>query len=580
MLWTGLGDAAARWCKIVSAVGLLALAPHLATGASLTVQQASWDPANFSVHVYVSNEGNAPCGAIDLHVTAGATREEARALPLHWSRIRPNPVPVGGHACVTACLRDVPEGNVALQLALDDGSVLETEVALRSPELTVAFIAADEARRGLRAYVQSTSPTGADDRLTGVRLDGQELGASTAIGGDGRLFRGWVALDLPMPSAASPSGYHVLEVETETGARTHEQFRVCPVPFLLGAYGALNHGVLADMAAHSLNHYACFGRLSPTDLRLLDACGLTAGCTPFADSRGAAALPPSEAARERGIVPRLLAQYGSAHCLRYVCVMEEPDYRDYFETGLGFHAPEAVQRAALCNQHAPELPTLIQIDNTYRYANYRVYGEIADACASNRYALGRGAAVSEIAEACDMLRATSQPRPWFFIPQFFRLSQGEGDDRLGRMPALAEMQLQCYVALAHGARGIIYYCHSGDSRGGEGPSDAHLWDAMGPLHRALRQVGDVIAHGNATDWIECDSPLVAARAIACPPEAVLLVVYNRGVRSDLDNCLVPVARDVDLTLHLPPWLTPAALTDGQTGKDIPYETSEAGLRCR
>jgi len=258
-------------------------------------------------------------------------------------------------------------------------------------------------------------------------------------------------------------------------------------------------------------------------------------------------------------------------------LMEEPDYRDYFRGGLGSLAAEVLRRADLCAQYAPELPTFVQIDNTYRYDNYRVYGALPDICASNRYALGQGDVAAEVREGCAALRVAAQPGPWYFITQFFRLGI-EGDDRRGRMPTAAEMQLQCYAALAEGAKGIVHYCHSGDVHGGEGALDKPLWDGMSRLHRVLCQLGDVLSDGDLTDWAESDSSAVAAAAIARPPTDVVLVLLNRAARSSLEGLSVLPAEEVHVTVHLPPWLQPVALAEADTGRALPYEATPGTVR--
>jgi hypothetical protein len=116
-------------------------------------------------------------------------------------------------------------------------------------------------------------------------------------------------------------------------------------------------------------------------------------------------------------------------------------------------------------------------------------------------------------------------------------------------------------------------------RGGEGALDRRLWDEMSRLHRVLSQLGEVLAEGDLTDWAETDSPAVAAAAIAHPPTDVVLVLLNRAARSSPEGLSVPPAEGVGVTVHLPPWLQPVALTEADTGRAVPYEAAPGTVRA-
>jgi len=563
---------------VLSVLSLLAIMLASAPGhvqQALVVRFAAWDPENRCAHVFVTS-GARQTVTLTKVAAEAANGGDPTTHELYWSRVRPNPIPPGEVAVATTCIKSAPDADLTVVLATDDGTTLRVPVSMSPPRLFVPYVSCDPALRRANVFLRQAAAT--EDRIAAVFLDGRDVTGHATRYGDGRFFRGLAAIQIEGNTPFQAGSYHVVGVVTESGERTIEQFRVMRPFFPVGAYGTLSEETYSDLAEHGLNHFTSFGLLPITHLEGLASRRLTAGSSPFADlTDDPTSAHPAEAARQRGAIRAILEQYSATGNLTYAQLFAEPDCRDYYRGQLGSSAGEILRRADLCAQYAPEIPTLVHIDNTFRYDNYRVYAEIPDICTTSRYALGRGDVVGEIDEGLYALRAMAYPRPWYFVPQFFRIV-AENGERTGRMPTVGEMELQCYAALANDAKGIIYYCHSGAMTGGEGAGDRRLWDGMVSLHELLERVGGIVAEGTVTDWAECSDDTVSATAIARPPTDVVVVCVNRGARSWPAGLQVPLVRNVSVTVHLPSWLQPQDLLDGLSGTSLAYQVVPEGVR--
>ncbi|HIE53183.1 MAG TPA: hypothetical protein EYP85_15635 [Armatimonadetes bacterium] len=540
-------------------VGLIApVHPGVAPPGPLRVLHATVRPRNDSVHLYLHNVSQQPVTiarvALNGEDVAAGMDKPLRERTVTWFRWRPNPIPPGEVADVTLKLRRPPGAAVEVGLQPEEGEPFSVLVPVRPERLRLSHIAFSPDLRTVHLYARWLADTPAPPRLTLIALDGKPQPIRP-----GQFFRGLAYVRLDLSEPLKRGSYHVFEVAAG-GARAAYQVRALPLYFPLGCYGNATPSHFRDYAEHGCNHYISFGYLTPEQFDWLHQYGLTGGsvtiCQPLVDRETKQVVPfDPEAARAS------IEAVKDKPAFLYHHLVDEPDVQDYHAGGLGATAQELVQRASFCEQVDPAHYTFVQIDNTYRTGNYYTYGEVADVCATHRYSLGRGTreetldskavlgeVAQDIATATRLLKDAAEPRPIYMVTQFFNLGRG----RKGRPPTGEEMRWQGYLLLAHGAKGVLHYIHSGSAGKGEGARTPELWAGLTALHGELQRVGRWAAQGENAPLAQARPKEVAAYALLCG-EAVLVILLNRQVRSTLETFLAPPVDGVQVTVALPPW---------------------------
>ena len=525
---------------------LLASIPAFGT---LHVSEAYYRDTNNSLHLFLANHGNEAVTVkppiVNGFDTAALTRDELRPRDVLWYRCRPNPIPAGGIADLTIVLPKPSDKPVVVQVSTSTGQTVSRRIDCKPERSRFQAIRFSHDLRNMYAYMKPP--------IRGIRLDGKVVHAAVT-NADGLAFAR-ITLDRPLV----PGSYHVLEADS-----TAYQIRAIPAEFPIGVYGSPSPENIEDWAAHGINHYLSFTWLPAETLDLLAKSGISAGAKYIREplvnrEAGKVSIFDEEAATKS------LAD--TRPSLLYHELVDEPDVADYYAgRWLGASAMELVARAQFLEQADPERYTFIQLDNTFRPANYSVYGEAADVLATHRYSLGnylRGEAGSttvqrlpflpDLMASFETFRLANEPKPFFGVTHFFNL----GPARSGRPPTIGEMRLQCYGMIACGARGVIHYIHSGSGGGGEGARSKPLWDAMTGLHAELKRVGEVVESGTPApdDWVKTSSPHIMAKAIVSN-DAMAVVLLNLSHRSSLGSFIAKPVRDAEVTLRIPPWIRP------------------------
>ncbi|MCX6376540.1 MAG: hypothetical protein NTU88_11000 [Armatimonadetes bacterium] len=542
-----------------------------AEAGNLAVTEAYYRDANASLHIFVANKGAEPVSVLAPVVngfdTASLSRDGLHPGPVLWYRCRPNPFPPGGMADLLITLAEPTDKPAAVEIRTSSGERITRTIPCVPEPLMFQAIRFSRDLRSIDVYVR-WSDASSSDALKTIRLDGRNM-SRCASPRPARSLDGLAYMRITLDRPLVRGSFHVFEVETEAGLSTAYQIRAIPAEFIIGVYGIPSEENVKDWAAHGCNHYLSFGAVPPDLLDLMNASGITVGARyipqPLVDRKTSGVVACDEEATRK-----ILKDVIGKPILLYHHLVDEPDVSDYYAgKRLGASGMELIARAEFWGDQDPERYTFIQLDNTFRPRNYRVYGESADVLATHRYSLGsflRSEAGSEIftrlpfledlQETMTRFRQATEPNPFFMVPQFFNIGKG----RLGREPTIGEMRLQCYVMVAGGARGLIHYIHSGSSGGHEGGRTKPLWDAMADMHAELKRVGEVVQTGTPApqDWVKAGSPNVYASALLCG-DRIAVILINRAHRSALDRFTALPMHNVPISVRIPPWIEASRL---------------------
>ena len=553
------------------AVLLCVLILATAASAELVVARAYYRAGNASLHVFVSNKGAQPVTLLPPIVngfdTASLGRDGLHPGSVLWYRCRPNSIPPGGIADLTITLAEPTDKPAVVELRTAAGKSITKTIPCVAEPLRFQAIRFSRDLRCIHLYARWSDPS-STDALKTIRMDGRGA-AKLASPWPARSCDGLAYTRITLDKPLTQGSYHVFEVETDSGLSTAYQIRAIPAEFLIGVYGSVSEENVRDWAAHGCNHYLSFGSVPAGSLDLMNASGISVGARYIPEvlvDRKAGKVLVCDEARARGIIEGFVAKPN----LLYHHLVDEPDVADYY-TGrrLGASAMELIARGTLCEACDPLRYTFVQLDNTFRPRNYRVYGEAADVLATHRYSLGsflgseagpktatRPPFLDDLNDTVARFREATEPNPFFMVPQFFDLGAG----RLGRPPGIEEMRLQCYASVAGGARGLIHYIHSGSGGGHEGATTPALWDAMTGMHAELKRVGEVVQTGTPAPegWVKAGSANVHASALLCG-DSMAVVLINLAHRSALDRFTARPIRDVTISVRVPPWLDASKL---------------------
>jgi hypothetical protein len=540
-------------------VAALAISPSFAGG--LEISHAYYRDTNASLHLFLANHGNEPVSilapVVDGQDCASLGRDGLHIANVLWYRCRPNPIPAGGIADLTITLAEPTDKPVTVELTTSSGQELRQVIRCVPEQIRFQAVRFSADLHTVDVYVRSS------EDLRRIRMDGIDGGRS------GESFGGLAFTRIKLKAPLAPNSFHVFEVEAEGGASTACQVRAIPAEFLIGVYGIASPENIADWAKHGVNHFLSFGAVPADLLPTFAEQNISVGAKYIREhlvdrTAGKVSIYDEETARTS------LSAVIDKPSLLYHHLVDEPDVSDYFvNRTLGASGMELAARAEFYERNDPGRYTFVQLDNTFRPRNYRVYGESADMVATHRYSLGsylrseagevnvkRLPFLEDMIETLDLLRHAAEPKPFFMVTHFFNLGPG----RAGRPPTIEEMRLQCYTMIAGGARGLIHYIHSGSTGGGEGGRTPALWDGMTGLHEELARVGEVVKSGSPMppDWVKCSSPNVLASGLLCGDE-MAVVLINLSHRSSLRRFTAIPVRDFTVSLRIPPWIDASEL---------------------
>ena len=553
--------------RLVCALLLIISACGSCPGA-LKVSQAYYRSTNASLHLFLANHGKEPITVLPPVVNgqdcASLGRDGRHVANVLWYRCRPNPVAPGEIADLTITLTVPTDKPATVDLSTLSGGKLRKTIRCTPEQIRFQAIRFSPDLRSVDLYVRSSKPLS----LRRIRLDGRDVG-KLCKPWSAPTFNGLAYTRIRLSQPLVANSYHVFEVEADEGALTAYQIRAIPAEFLMGVYGSPSPDSIADWEKHGVNHYISFGGIAGDMLDIFRKYGISVGAKYIGAllvDRAAGKVSPYD----EGAARTALKGVSDNPALLYHHLADEPDVFDhYVKRTLGGSAMELIARAEFYERNDPGRYTAVQIDNTFRPGNYRVYGESADVLATHRYSLGnylrseagvatvkRLSLLEDMVETLDRFRATNEPKPFFMVTQFFNL----GANRAGRPPTIGEMRLQGYLMIAGGARGLLHYIFSGSVGGGEGGRTPALWDAMRGLHEELMRVGKVAASGTPapTSWVTCSSPNVLP-SVLLSGDQMAVILTNLSHRSAVESFVAQPVKNSRIDLLVPPWMDASAL---------------------
>lgn len=572
------------------AVMLIVLSTMPAWAGDLAITESYYRDTNASLHLMLVNNGKAPITILPPVVngtdTASLGRDGLHITNVLFYRCRPNPILTGAKADMLIALAVPTDKPATVELRSSTGERLTRVIPCVPEKLTFQAIRFSRDLRSVDLYVRWSDSTRADALKT-IRMDGARMSKHMSPW-PARNLDGLAYARITLSKPLDKNSYHMFEVETDAGLSTAYQIRAIPAEFLIGVYGSPSEESVRDWAAHGCNHYLSFGAVNPDQLDLMNAQGISVGAKyipqVLVDRTAGKVVPMDEtAARKalRDVMPK--------SSLLYHHLVDEPDVSDhYVSRTLGGSGMELIARGELSEKEDPGRYTFVQLDNTFRPNNYRVYGESADVLATHRYSLGNfvhseaGAQTfgrllffDDMTDTLIRFRQATEPKPFFMVSQFFDLGPG----RSGRPPTVDEMRIQCYAMVAGGARGIIHYIHSGSGGGHEGGKTKALWDGMTGLHAELMRMGDIAGMGGPApaSWATTDSPHIISSLILAG-DSMAVVLINRSHRSGLEQFTARPVQNVKVTVRIPPWMktTGFEVIAADTGEAIPAHM-DAGI---
>ena len=527
---------------------------------SLKVTTAYYRDTNASLHLFLQNSGREPVSVLPPVVDgidcASLGRDGKHVANVLWYRCRPNPIGAGEIADLTITLAAPTDNPVTVELSTSSGEKLRKTIRCAPEQIRFQAIRFSRDLRTVDLYMRTSKP------VRRVCMDGREVAKSC------KPFNGIAFTRIELGEPLVANSFHTFEAEAD-GASTAYQIRAIPEEFLIGVYGGASPENIADWKRHGFDHHISFGAASPDQLGMFAEHGMSVGSKYIKEhlvdrADGSVPLFDEEAARES------LKAVAAKPNLVYHHLVDEPDVCDYYAGRiLGATAMELVARGEFFELNDGGRYSFVQIDNTFRPNNYRVYGEITDVLATHRYSLGnhlkseagestvkRLPFFEDMAETLDRFRATNEPKPFFMVPQFFNLGVG----RAGRPPSIDEMRLQCYLMVAGGARGFLHYIHSGSTGGGEGGRTPALMDGMTGLNAELRLVGDVVASGTPapSGWAKCSSSNLLP-SVVLNGDRMAVILLNLSHRSSLATFVALPVRGARVDLPIPPWMDASSL---------------------
>jgi len=545
-----------------------------------------------SLHLYVKNASDKPATIRAVRLLGSTVRRlVAEPLPMtnrkvYWFRIVPNPVGPGEVASVLIRLaREPKERAIDVAVETDAGQSLEVPIALRRPDISLSYVTFSEDLRTVYVYVRrevgTTHPAGAlhapqegtrpRSAISRVMLDGRDVTDRCFVPDPG-FFHGLALVKIALEKPVERGSVHTIKVEAGNLASTAYQVRAIKPLFAIGSYWV-------PPAEEGYNLALSFAQAPKEYLDILTERGLLGGGDYFP------AHGQTEWDRESmGAYLRSLNDHPALHL---VYLDDEPDCRDFEYAGerrteLGYTAMSMVRKMEFLREVCPKHPTFIAIDNTWRPANYFVYGELADIMAPHWY----GSEIRHCAGQSAQVKRAVEPRPAYYTPWL---------DSRKRPQTADDMRLRAYYPIAEGMKGLIYYswkfaATTTPDKGKE------LRAAMTEMHQELQAVAPLLIKGELLPIASANRSDLKLSAFLCGGEAVVLMVINEN-RNDFrysDTNLdeegkskgklrqVLPTKNVRIDLALPDWFSPGDVSEvvGGETKSVSHTITSPGISLR
>lgn len=483
-----------------------------------------------------------------------------------WYRVAPRTLDPGECAEVYVRLRHRPKGErVMLSVPTSGPKPLEVAVPLERPKVIVDYVTTDASRKRLFVYVRKTSENAPN--VASVALDGAPLTRvrSYGKGYPGNLLLLVAELDAPL----ALHSYHVVSVAPKTS----------DVPLAAARFRVLPH-VFPRSSIH----------VPP---ELCDEMHMNLAMWRMHDEATCERFGLKTTAFESRV-------FDAHEHVAYIMGPDEPDAKDNrgggYHRGLGYHARRLTHSGwqDLIARHAPWVATWLIMNGTTRPLNWCVYGQVADVSCFDPYPVTYyGADHAYVRESLGYARRCGAPRRMYACLEAYGWQKGQGVPKKARGPIPAEWRQNVVQAIGAGAKGLTSWVYVAMAGG---------WQLNEPVAQEIAKVNRLIAHienelllGTPIDIAASDAGLVPTGtvgnerwpkervwvgALLCGPDAIALAAANHIPASKPEPPRITPAKDVTLTISLPPFLPTVIAFEATEDGLKPYPCDVAGGKAR
>lgn len=511
-----------------------------------------------SLHVILRNDS---AGTTRLQLThldgqavAELTTTEQKISPIIYQWVEPESVTAGAWTECIVRLRSLPAADVKLTFQADQQKPFDVMVPVKARRVRMEGITFSPTIDRMYVYLRGLDSQAVPD--ASVVLDGKPVkeGFRRVEGPGGS---GLALLEVPLSPAWPVGSYHLVEVG-QGDDRLVQPIRAWDHYFAIGLFGTLTKESAVEAKAHGINTYVTH--------ELLDVL----------DDLGMSYIQVGSPGVGRIHTPQ---QSGRL----YYYNMDEPDGHDALKfknlplfDRLGVHAMSAVipiirqQRAA-----DPVTPNLVLLNNTYKPANWYVYGQLGDLTATDPYVPLSAEQLERVPCSLAVARDGCAPHPLVAV---IWATANDGHRWSKRPPTPQEERMMAFYAMGSGIAGLAYFADIGiKAEGGTFlalSDNKPLWEEVGRINKDIAALAPYLAIG-------CPVPnppkheQVWMRSLLCGPDAMVVVVVNKGHEIGFNTVShFPFhfpAEDVVVTIDLPDHLQNCRVREVKDGQLVPVQ---------
>jgi hypothetical protein len=258
---------------------------------------------------------------------------------------------------------------------------------------------------------------------------------------------------------------------------------------------------------------------------------------------------------------------------------------------VGSLAQSMVNRAEPWRTNHSDNPNNVNVDGTNKPVSWYHYGQIPDVYSSDPYysvriadaywtwphqipIYSKAIYIYAVASTC---QAACEPRPMNLILQMCRKQDGT---RVFRWNTPEEKRIECYYAIAAGARQISYWWFTAKAATDFGhagcatdePGAKALWREIGLLGAEFGTASPVIVNSSPLQIPIAASPKLWTRALLSRSDTMVLLCVNDDYADTDGGTLIRPIRNASVRLDLPNWLSPTQVfeVDYRGLHDVPY----------
>lgn len=467
----------------------------------------------------------------------------------------------GGMGEVVIRLRRAPQtGEIRIGIVTNQGkSTAVVDTSRADPRFATISFSPDLST----VYLYARHPKGL--RPGKIYLDGKDVTSSCSIAWDAATGLSPIVIRLLKPMEWM--SYHNFRVSYADGSYAMSGIRAWGSPVVYGMWGGgrgsgtseqVGKEYLTDWAVHNINCHMGHSTHAGHDF--------------FCSDEG------WKFCRTIGM-GRMTTWAVGPYDPTFFFVQDEPDAHDA-ATGelepqdrLGSLGMWLIRWSETLRKHNPNVPLLLNIDNTYKPENWYMYHQLADIpCVDPYYpeqldqtywnhpgTLSAHSKPTYVSAVTTISQSSCQPKPLHVILCSTRY-QDEKAGRKGRYPTPEEKRMEVYYAIGNGAKGISYWWFAPDVNcvglGTDEPEAKALWKEIGLLGAEVRTAGSVITLSCPVDLpIKAPSQLWT-RTLLAGTDTVALIAVNDDVACDRVGTVYKPVDDAEIQVEIPKWIKP------------------------